>query len=224
MRIALLYSGPYRGSIDILKNHLETFGDSVDIYVSCLEHYLSDWKNSGFKIKEYFITPNINFNETNWSKYRNDGAGQSGFWQFWNIKNLLENIPNDYDVYIKNRNDLVFLSKFNFKNPLPNTIYSPNNSFHRKDWDINTWINDEVLVFDKTVLNVLSSFVTDYYKTHRHSLNEATPYVGSNEASLNTWLKENNISIEKIFGVNYVKNHNGCSQSTGITGNYTKEP
>lgn len=223
MRIALLYSGPYRGNSLIVDNHLKTFGDDVDIYVSCFEHYLEDWKNSEFNVKQFFITPKIEFNSTDWSKFRNDLPGQSGFWQFWNIKNIIENVPKDYDLYIKNRNDLIFDTKFNpFKSEI-NVVYSPNISFHRRDWDIDNWINDEVLVFNSSVFDFISSFVTDFYKKNRHPLNDAGPYFGSNEASLRTWLSENNITVKKIIDLSYTKNHNGVKGSSGHNNNFTLE-
>ena len=217
MKLAILYAGPYRGTYDILDNHIKTFGENIDMYVSCFEHYLDDWKSSGWPIKEYYVTPYVNFKETNWSKYRNNEPGQCGFWQFWNLKNVIDNIPKNYDFYIKNRNDLVFETKFNFdfNNTNPNTIYSPNNSFHKVDWDIDMSINDEFLLCDLQSLLILANFVSDYYNTNRHSLNEASKYVGSNESSLRLWLKENNVNIEKIHNFKYKKNHDGNNVPSG---------
>ena len=213
----MLYSGPYRGTEEILNNHMKAFSNEYDIYVSCFEHYLDDWKKSGWSVKEYYITPYVNFNETNWSNYRNNEAGQSGFWQFWNLKNIIDSIPKDYDFYIKNRNDLVFETEFNvdFTKVKSKTIYSPNNSFHRADWDIELWINDEFLLCDSESLIVLSNFVTEFYNKERHSLNQYGPYVGSNEASLRLWLKENSINVEKIYDFRYKKNHYGIECSSG---------
>ena len=85
MKIAIIHSGPYRGNENIMQNQLNMIG-AHDTYVSCLEHYREDWIRSNWPVKEIFITPNVNFNETDWSKQRNDAPGQSGFWQFWNLK------------------------------------------------------------------------------------------------------------------------------------------
>jgi len=217
MKLAILYAGPYRGTDDILDNHIKTFGENIDMYVSCFEHYLEDWKSSGWPIKKIFTTPNINFNETNWSKQRNDAAGQSGFWQFWNLKNVIDNIPKNYNFYIKNRNDLVFETKFNFdfNNTNPKTIYSSNNSFHRTDWDVDMWINDEFYIGSKYVMDVISNFVTDYYNINRHTLNEST---ASNERNLLNFLLENDIQIDKIYNLKYSKNDNGISVPSGYVG------
>ena len=74
MKVAIIMAGPYRGNKSIIENQLNMIG-SYDTYVSCFEHYKEDWVNSGWPIKKIFITPSINFNETNWSKQRNDDAG-----------------------------------------------------------------------------------------------------------------------------------------------------
>jgi hypothetical protein len=220
MKFAVLYAGPYRGTSEILNNHINTFGKDVDIYVSCFEHYLDDWKTSGWAIKEYYITPSINFNETNWSKQRNDAPGQSGFWQFWNLKNVIDNVPKKYDYYIKCRNDIVFENSFQFDKSLiqKNTLYSPNNSFHRTDWDVDKWVNDEFYISCENTMDIISKFVTNFYEKERHSLNQAAPYIGSNEASLRIWLRENNIDVEKIYDFRYKKNNNGVIVPSGYSG------
>lgn len=218
MKLALLYSGPYRATKDIVDNHIETFGSDIDIYVSCFEHYLDEWKASEFKVKEYFITPKINFNDTNWSKYRNDGAGQSGFWQFWNIRSVINQIPKNYDFYIKNRNDLVFHSKidFNSLNLQNNKIYSPSSSFHKKHWNTDSWINDEFFIGCENTMNVVANFTTEYYnKNNRHSLNYRE---ASNESQLRIHLKENNIDVQLIENFKYGKNHFGCHVPSGLVG------
>lgn len=214
MKFALLYAGPYRATKEIVDNHIQAFGSDIDIYISCFEHYLGDWKSSGMNIKEYFITPNIDFNQTNWAKYRNNAAGQSGFWQFWNLKNVINRIPKEYDYYIKCRNDIVFDRTFEFdKSSLkPNTLYSPNNSFHKVDWDIDEWVNDEFYMGCENTMNVVSTFVTDFYDTNKHKQNEST---ASNESQLRIHLKENNINVEKIYDFPYKKNHYGVDRPSG---------
>jgi hypothetical protein len=222
MKYAIIYVGPYRGTSDILNNHITTFGSNIDMYVSCFEHYLEDWKKSGWPIKEYFITPYIDFNQTNWSKYRNNAAGQSGFWQFWNLRSVINYVPKNYDFYIKNRNDLIFNTQFDidFNQIESNDIFSPNESFHKKDWNPNTWINDEFYIGSYKVMNIISNFSTNYYNNpNRHKLNEArVGGVGSNENSLRNFLVENGINIKKLHGFTYSKNNNGINVPSGISG------
>ena len=209
MKVALLYSGPYRGNAEIVNNHIQTFGLDVDVYVSTFSHYLNDWKESGLNIKEYYITPSVDFKQTDWFKQRNDEPGQAGFWQYWNLSNLIKNIPTTYDLYIKNRIDLLFNNKFIPLEPKPYTIYSANQSFHGRDWNIDLWINDEFYVGDYNSMSIVGKFVEGFYKTNRHTLNEAGPYVGSNEASLRKWLNESEISVEKLNNISYIKTYDG---------------
>ena len=215
MKLAILYAGPYRGTFDILKNHLNTFGDNIDIYVSCFEHYLDEWKSSNWPITEYFVTPYIDFDKTNWAKNRNDAAGQSGFWQFWNLKNVIDSIPKNYDFYIKNRNDIIFNDKLNLKSIelLDNVLYSPNESFHRKDWDTNTWLNDEFYIGCERTMRVISKFVTDYYNKNSHHLNASN---ASNESQLRIHLNQNNINVSKLYNFSYSKNHYGVTSPSGL--------
>jgi hypothetical protein len=217
MKLTILYAGPYRGNSDILKNHINTFGDDIDIYVSCFEHYFDDWKRSGWPVKEYFITPYVDFNSTNWAKYRNNPAGQSGFWQFWNLKNVINCVPKKYDFYIKSRNDIIFKNKFKFhmssiKN---NTIYAASESFHKTDWKTAEWLNDEFYMGCENTMKVISNFVTDFYKKERHLPNIS---YASNESQLRIWLNENNISVDKIYKFPYTKNNNGINTPSGLSG------
>jgi hypothetical protein len=213
MKITILLAGPYRGNKTIIDNHAKFIGN-YDTYVSCFEHYKEDWINSGWPIKKIFTTPNIDFKETNWSKYRNDGAGQSGFWQFWNLKNVIDLVPKKYDYYIKSRNDIIFNHslKFDINSLKPNTIYSGDESFHKKEWNENDWINDEFYIGCENTMKVVSNFVTNFYDKNRHDLNEST---ASNESQLRIWLKENNIDVKKIYNFPYNKNHNGVTVPSG---------
>jgi hypothetical protein len=215
MNLAVLYAGPYRGNDLILKNHKLAFNDiAADIYVSCFEHYVDDWVNSGWDVKEYYTTPNIDFKTTNWQKYRSDSAGQSGFWQFWNLKNVIDSVPKKYDYYVKSRNDIIFNHSLTFDvNALkPNTIYSADESFHKKQWDENNWINDEFYIGCENTMKVVSNFVTNFYEKDRHSLNAR---LASNESQLRIWLSENNIDVKKIYNFPYTKNHNGVTIPSG---------
>lgn len=217
MKFAVLYAGPYRGNDTILQNHKLAFGDDVDVYVSCFEHYLDEWVSSGWDVKKYFITPDVDFNETNWKQYRNDAAGQSGFWQFWNLKSVIDSVPKEYDYYIKSRNDIVFNHTFTFDvNSLkPMTIYSASESFHKKEWNVNDWVNDEFYVGCGDTMKVVSNFVTNFYEQYRHNPN--APHA-SNESQLKIWLNENQIDIKKIYNFPYSKNHNGVTIPSGYTG------
>jgi hypothetical protein len=216
MKVAILLGGPYRGNSQIIHSHLEFIGN-YDTYLSCFEHYKYDWLRSSWPIKKIFTTPNVNFKETNWSKYRNDEPGQSGFWQFWNLKNVINNIEEDYDWYIKSRSDLLFydgkLTEDMLKTLQPNTFYCPINYFDGQTWDFGKNLNDQFYIGDANVMRVVSNFVTKFYNKYRHSLNYPN---FSNETALRLYLNENNINIVPITGIRYSKNHNGCTVSSGI--------
>jgi len=220
MRVAIIMGGPYRGNPEIVKRHIQIIGN-YNTYVSCFQHYKYDWIRSSWPIKRIFTTPSINFKETNWSKFRNDDPGQSGFWQFWNIKNVINNVEEDYDFYIKSRSDLVFNSgTFTdemIKQLKPNTFYCPAHRFDGMAWEYEWSINDQLFIGDSNVMKVVSNFVTKYYNTYRHSLNQTTPYVGSNETSLRRYLNENGIPVSLIHDISYSKNHNGCTVPSGMS-------
>jgi hypothetical protein len=214
MKIAILLAGPYRGNQTIIDNHLRIVGN-YDTYVSCFEHYKQDWINSGWPIKKIFITPNIDFKETNWAKHRSDDPGQSGFWQFWNLKNVINNIEEDYDWYIKSRCDLDFqsgeLSEYFFSTLEPNILYT---SIHRlvvgaPDLSL---VNDQFYIADSKVMDIISKFPTKYYNQKRND----SPV--SNERSLTFWLAENGVNIKKIQDISYNKNYNGITTPSGVSG------
>jgi hypothetical protein len=212
MKIAIIMGGPYRGNPSIIQNQLEIIGN-YDTYVSCFEHYLEDWKSSGWPVKKIFTTPFTNFNEHNWSKYRDDNAGQAGFWQFWNLKHVINSIEDDYDFYIKTRSDLYFqsgnITSHIFTTLEKNTLYSSMHTFHGVHWDLNNLLNDQFYIGDSNVMDCIAKFVTKYYNKHRHALNEALPFIGSNESSLREYLKENNINVLPLYNITYYKDHNG---------------
>ena len=211
-------AGPYRGSESIIQNQLNMIG-SYDTYVSCLEHYREDWIRSNWPVKEIFITPNINFNETNWSKYRNDEPGQSGFWQFWNLKNVIDNTPNEYDWYIKSRCDLIFesgqITDYLFTTLEKNTLYCSASYFDGSGWDYATVLNDQFYIGDYVTIKVISNFVSEYYKIERHLPNQP---IASNERNLRKYLDENNIHIKILKDMKYTKNHNGITTLSGNVG------
>ena len=225
MKIAILLAGPYRGNPTIIDNHLKIIGKH-DTYVSCFEQYKEDWINSGWPIKKIFTTPNIDFKETNWAKHRSDEPGQSGFWQFWNLKNVINNIEEDYDWYIKSRCDLDFqfgeLSEYFFSTLEPNTLYT---SMHRVTAGLpnKSTANDQFYIGDARVMDVISKFPTKYYNKERHGLNEVSYSIGSNESNLTIWLHENGITIKGIDNILYNKNHNGVTRPTGEGGVYQLE-
>jgi hypothetical protein len=219
MKVAILLAGPYRGNQTIIDNHLRIVGN-YDTYVSCFEHYKEDWINSGWSIKKIFTTPNIDFKETNWSRYRNDAAGQSGFWQFWNLKNVINNIEEDYDWYIKSRCDLDFqsgeLSEYFFSTLEPNTLYTSIHRFSCGPPDMSL-VNDQLYIADSKVMDIISKFPTKYYNKERNE----SPV--SNERSLTIWLNENGVNIKQIKDILYNKNHNGLDKPTGESGTFQLE-
>ena len=214
MKVAILLGGPYRGNKEIINNHLEFIGN-YDTYLSCFEQYKNDWISSSWPIRRMFTTPNVNFKETNWSRYRNDEPGQAGFWQFWNLKNVINNIEEDYDWYIKSRCDLDFqsgeLSQYFFSILQPNTLYTSIHRFSAGAPDMYL-VNDQFYIADSKVMDIISKFPTKYYNKERNE------YPVSNERGLTIWLIENGISIKLIQNITYNKNHNGISTPSGVSG------
>ena len=218
MKIAILMAGPYRGKKDIIQNQLEMIG-TYDTYLSCFEHYKQEWIDSNWPVKQIFTTPPINFKETDWYKQRNDNAGQSGFWQFWNLKNVIDNIPKEYDWYIKSRSDLYFdsgqITEYLFSTLDKNTLYCPNNYFDGQCWDYDVLLNDQFYIGDCNTMKTISEFVIEYYKIERHGCNEA---MFSNERNLRKFLDERNISVKILQDIKYIKNHNGVTTMSGESG------
>jgi hypothetical protein len=214
MKIAIIMAGPYRGNPTNLANHIKIIGNH-DTYVSCFEHYKEDWINSEWPIKKIFTTPNINFKETNWAKYRSDDPGQSGFWQFWNLKNVINNIEEDYDWYIKSRCDLDFqsgeLSEYFFSTLEPNILYTSKHRLSGGAPDLSI-VNDQFYIANSKVMDIISKFPTKYYNNKRNE----DPV--SNERSLTIWLTENGVEIKLIQDIIYNKNHNGIDRPSGESG------
>ena len=207
-------AGPYRGNPTNLANHLRIVGNH-DTYVSCFEHYKEDWYKSNWPIKKIFTTPFVKFDKTNWSKYRNDAPGQSGFWQFWNLKNVINNIEEDYDWYVKSRCDLDFqsgeLSEYFFSTLEPNTLYTSLHRFTAGVPDMSL-VNDQFFIGDSNVMDIIAKFPTKYYNKERNE----SPI--SNERSLTIWLAENGVAIKKVQNIIYNKNHNGITRPSGEVG------
>jgi hypothetical protein len=218
MNIAIILAGPYRGNESIIQNQLNMIG-SYDTFVSCLEQYKDEWISSNWPIKQIFTTPPINFKETDWYNQRNDNAGQSGFWQFWNLKNVIDSISNEYNWYIKSRSDLYFdsgqITDYLFSTLDKNTLYCPNTYFDGHGWDLDSLLNDQFYIGDYTTIKTISEFVTEYYKIERHGCNEA---MFSNERNLRKFLNERNISVKALQDIKYIKNHNGISTASGYSG------
>jgi hypothetical protein len=214
MKVAILLAGPYRGNQTIIDNHLKIIG-KYDTYVSCFEQYKEDWYKSSWPIKKIFTTPIIEFNKTKWSKYRNDEPGQSGFWQFWNLKNVINSIEEDYDWYIKSRCDLDFqsgeLSEYFFSTLEPNTLYTSIHRFSAGTPDMSL-VNDQFYIADSKVMDIISKFPIKYYNKERNE------FPISNERSLTIWLAENGISIKLIENILYNKDHNGIKTPSGVSG------
>lgn len=204
MKVALLFAGPYNGNENTVVNH-QNFIGNYDTYVSCFNHYTDGWVQSGFNIKKISTTPTIKFKETDWFKYRNDKPGQSGFWQFWNLRSVVNSIEYDYDFYIKSRADLEFQHIELTMDFQPNTFYCPNYYFNRQTWDSERLLNDQFYIGDKNVMKCVSEFPMEFYKTTKHILN-ASQF--SNELSLRIWLNKNGISVKGI-NATYKKIRNG---------------
>jgi hypothetical protein len=218
MNVAIIMAGPYRGNKSIIENQLNMVG-SYDTYVSCFEHYKQDWINSGWPIKHIFTTPTVNFIETDWNNYRNDAPGQAGFWQFWNLRNVINSIEDEYDFYIKTRCDLIFnsgsITDYLFTTLHKNTFYCPAAYFDGRGWDYLSLLNDQFYIGDYNTMKVISEFVTEYYKAKRHAFNDS---IYSNERNLRKFLDENNIDIQILQDIKYTKNYNGITTSSGYSG------
>jgi len=223
MKVAILLAGPYRGNDEINTNHLKNIGD-YDTYVSCFKHYKADWLNSKWSIKKISITPSIDIKTTKWYEHRNDSPGQSGFWQFWNLKSVIESVDEEYDWYIKSRSDLNFnnesLSEYFFEQLESNTFHCPDKYFDGQDWIGTDRINDQIFIGDKNVIKVISEFVEGYYN---NSIKLRPFNVEGNEMALKKWLEENEIKIKPFYNFKYSKNHNGFTSATGEFGIYQLE-
>jgi len=223
MKVAILLAGPYRGNDEIKANHLKSIGD-YDTYVSCFNHYKADWLNSRWKIKKLYTTPLIDITTTKWYEHRNNIPGQSGFWQFWNLKNVIESIEEDYDWYIKSRCDLNFnnetISEYFLTQLEPNTFHCPDKYFDQQDWIGTDRINDQFFICDKTVIKVISEFVIGYYDNP----SKLRPFeIEGNEMALKKWLEENEVTIKPFYNFSYTKNHNGYDKATGEGGVFQLE-
>lgn len=215
-KIANLYAGPYRGNLNLLNNHKMYF-NSYDWYVSCFYNYKNDWLNSGWNIKEIFNTPFIEFKDTEWFKYRNTNNGQSGFWQFWNIKNVINNTKaKEYDFYIKNRCDIYITDPSSLYDIINNleykTFYCPKFYFDKQSWDKEKSINDQFYICDKYTMDIVSYFVDHYF-----NVCVADIYTG-NEIMLRNWLNYFDINIIS-FDMEYIKDYDDGFGS-GFTGNW----
>jgi hypothetical protein len=220
-KIALLLVGPYRGSTEIVQSHYDNL-DQCDTYVSCLEHYREGWQTSGWNIKQIYTTPIVDITQTNWYRYRDDEAGQSGFWQFWNLRSAVQQTPNQYDFYIKSRSDLRLHSKLqvDYSNMRKDTLYCSAHSFHKVNWNVDSWINDEFYIGSQQVMRVIADYVVEFYNSHTHEKN--TPSA-SNEANLRSYLRMNHIEVALFSNFTYSKDHNGVGVPTGYTGQFQLE-
>lgn len=206
MNIAIILAGQFRGNNEMVKLHKENVGD-YDTYISCLNKYVDEWKDSDWNPKQIYEVPMVYFKDTLWAKHRNSPADESGFWQFWNLKYVLKNVPQ-YDFYIKSRNDLVIESKLNidFNTLDDNTYYYSENTFNGI-WE---HINDQFWIGSKNVVDVISNFVDEFY-THPNS--SGVP--NANEHMLKSWLNTHNIQTKSFANFIYTKNHNGITQCSG---------
>jgi hypothetical protein len=208
MKVALVLAGQYRGDNSMIAKHKENVGD-YDTYVSCLPKYFNDWNNSDWKPKEIYEVPMVNFRDTLWANHRNScQADESGFWQFWNLKYVLENVPKNYDFYIKSRNDLVIESKLDidFSKLRDDTYYYSRRTFN----GIWPYINDQFWIGSKKIVYLISKFVDEFYQT------PGSENVGkSNEHMLNWWILKNGYKTESFDNLFYSKNHNGITQCSG---------
>jgi hypothetical protein len=61
-------------------------------------------------------------------------------------------------------------------------------------------------------MSIVANFVTEYYESNHHPMNEP---IASNEMSLLSFLKQKNISVDKIQNLKYSKDNNGINIPSG---------
>lgn len=208
MKIAILLAGQYRGDSNMVNLHKQNVGD-YDTFVSCLPKYQKDWEDSEWNPKQIFEVPMVDWKTTLWGQNRKESdADISGFWQFWNLKYVLKNVPKDYDFYIKSRNDLVIESNLNinFENLRDDTYYYSRRTFN----GIWPYINDQFWIGSKNIVELISKFVDEFYQTP-----DSTSVGKSNEHMLNWWILKNGYKTEAFYDFFYSKNHNGITQCSG---------
>ena len=206
MNIAVVLAGQYRGDNEMIRLHKQNVGD-YDTYVSCLDKYVDEWKYSEWNQKEIYRVPMVDYKDTLWGKHRNDEPGESGFWQFWNLKWVLQNVPQ-YDFYIKSRNDLVIESplSIDFNTLRDDTYYYSERTFN------GIWghINDQFWIGSSQITSLISKFVDEFY-----CKDGSVDIPHANEHMLRWWIEQNGYKIEKFPNFYYTKNHNGITQCSG---------
>jgi hypothetical protein len=198
MKTAILLSGPLRGNDLSIQSHLNMVGD-YDIFVSCLNNDVDDWKTSNWKIKNLFVTPEVDFSKSLWANQRYDEYVAGIFWQYTNLRNVILQAPKDYDVYIRSRNDLIFYNKLPIDLNLikENVLYNPDRTFSGYKWNGCGTMNDQFWISDWKVMEVISRYVIE---EPMYTINEFVP-----ETGLVNWIIKNNINYHKFDGFNYIK-------------------
>ena len=141
MKVAILISGYFRSfdeNLNSIKNKIINKFDSVDIYLHITENednddkYLNNVKNLTDKIKNELnplvciIEPNLIFSESN-SKKNNLYNQWVKYYKLNTLKKINEKQFGVYDLVIKLRPDLLFISDINFST-LENTVFLPKDS------------------------------------------------------------------------------------------------
>jgi len=221
MRVAILLAGPMRSTPDVIANHKQMIGEH-DLYVSCRQEDYNDWINSEWNAKEIYITPEIDFETSDWAKMCKNKSVvfrtilERLYWQYWNLNNCIKNMPKGYDYYIKSRNDMIYESvlELNWEAITNKEIWCPEKTFWGYEWIGNGFFNDQLWICKEEVLELAASFVTDavhltnaFGETIKKGLLEDCII----ETAFMLWLCNWDIK-QKKFSYTYTKNHFGWTK------------
>lgn len=227
MKTAILLAGPMRSLPEVIANHKQMVGD-YDTFVSCRQEDYNDWINSDWNPKEIYITPEIDFETSNWGMMCD--VSDKSFrllltrlqWQFHNLSNCIKNMPKGYDYYIKSRNDMVYEYPLdiNFESIKEDEIWCPEKTFWGYEWINNGFFNDQLWICKENVLELAGKFVTDGVLLNNSIGDEIRKGLLKHsiiETSFILWLANWDIK-QKKFTYPYTKNHFGWTK-----GNYDRE-
>lgn len=221
MKKAIILAGPYRSQDWMIERHNECIGE-YDTYVSCRAENADDWKNSNWKIKELFITPELNEGEVMWSDVGNKNEYAKWlldnlYWQYRNIGHCFNSIKEDYDIYIRSRGDMVYETKLDipFESITENEIWCPAKTFWGYEWVSNGYFNDQLWICKKRAMSFVAQFYSDALKLNNGFGEVIRKELFQNlilEPALVAWLLNCDIH-QKKFDYHYTKNYNGITGS-----------
>jgi hypothetical protein len=218
MKTAILLGGPYRSQDWIMEKHYENIG-MYDTFLSCREIDVEDWIKSKWNIKEIYITPEITKDELSFDRLTSNNSEQAKcilnnlYWQYKNIGNCWNNLPKEYDIYIKSRCDMVYDTKLEigFDNIKDDEIWCPSKTFWGFQWVGNGFFNDQLYIAKENVMNFVASFYNEAHSLNNSIGIEIRKELFNNqivETAFILWLANWDIK-QKKFEYTYTKNHFG---------------